>query len=251
MTSAQRRTCLVTGASRGIGLGIARLLDRCDYRLALTAQSEQSRQRLAAELESFAARDHLPVLCDVGHEEQILRLYAEMDAVFGRLDAVVVNAGVHRQEPSLDIAAADWDRLFAVDVRGAMLCCREAARRMAGHGGGSIVVIGSIAGERSTPRRACYCAAKAAIHAYVESVAPEWAPLGIRINVASPGPIDTEFLAGAVPDPGAREELGRRVPVGRLGTADDVAEAVRYLLDDKAGFVTGAVLRIDGGRIWT
>ena len=201
-------------------------------------------------MESFTAHDHLPVLCDVGDERQIMELYGQIDAAFGRLDAVVANAGVHRIEPSIDITATDWDRLFAIDVRGAMLCCREAARRMAGRGG-NIVVIGSIAGERSTPRRACYCAAKAAIHAYVESVAPEWGPLGIRINVVSPGPIDTEFLAGAVPDPHVREELGHRVPVGRLGTAEDVAAAVRYFLDDEAAFVTGAVLRVDGGRIWT
>ncbi len=250
MSSALRRTCLVTGASRGIGLGIARQLDRSDYRLALTAQSPVSRQRLDAELQSFSGRDHLPVLCDVSDEQQILDAFGQIDAALGPLDAAVVNAGVHRMEPSLEITAADWDRLFAVDVRGAMLCCREAARRMAGRGG-SIVVIGSIAGERAAPRRACYCAAKAAIHAYVQSVAPEWAPLGIRINVVSPGPIDTEFLAGAVPDAKAREELGRRVPVGRLGTAEDVAGAVRYLLDDAAGFVTGATLRVDGGRIWT
>jgi len=250
MSSAPRRTCLVTGASRGIGLGIARRLDRADYRLALTAQSSASRQRLDTELCSFAGRHHLPIQCDVSDEQQIVDVYARIDAAFGPLDAAVVNAGVHRMEPSLEIEAADWDRLFAVDVRGAMLCCREAARRMAGRGG-AIVVIGSIAGERSTPRRACYCAAKAAIHAYVQSVAPEWGPLGIRINVVSPGPIDTEFLAGAVPDPQAREELGRRVPVGRLGPAEDVAGAVQYLLDDEAGFVTGAILRVDGGRIWT
>jgi 3-oxoacyl-[acyl-carrier protein] reductase len=249
MSSVQRRTCLVTGASRGIGLGIAQDLDRRNYRLALTAQSAQSRQRLCDELQSFTAHDHLPILCDVGDEQQIMALYGQIDAAFGPLDAVVVNAGVHQVMPSIDITAADWDRLFAIDVRGAMLCCREAARRMAGRGG-SIVVIGSIAGERSTPRRACYCAAKAAIHAYVESVAPEWGPLGIRINVVSPGPIDTEFLAGAVPDPQVREELGHRVPVGRLGTAEDVAGAVQYLLSDEAAFVTGAVLRVDGARIW-
>ena len=137
----KRKTCLVTGASRGIGLGIARRLDAAGYRLGLTAQSPQSRERLCAELESFAARDHLPILCDVADEAQIMDLFRRLDEATASLDALVVNAGVHRHEPSLDIAAGDWDRLFAVDVRGVMLCCREAARRMAGRGG-SIVEIG-------------------------------------------------------------------------------------------------------------
>lgn len=249
MASARRKTCLITGASRGIGLGAARRLARDGYRLALTAQSAASLDRLRRELESFSAGDHLAIRCDVADERQIMELYAQIDATVGQLDALVVNAGIHRQEPSTDIAAADWDQLFAIDVRGAMLCCREAARRMAGRGG-NIVVIGSIAGERAAPRRACYCAAKAAIHAYAQSVAPEWAPLGIRVNVVAPGPIDTEFLASAVPDSQAREALASRVPVGRLGTADDVAGAVSYLLSDDSSFVTGAILRIDGGRIW-
>ena len=250
MDAARRKTCLITGASRGIGLGIAQRLARDGYRLALTAQSADSHQRLCQEIETFTAGDHVAVRCDVADEQQVMGLFAQCDAVLGRLDAIVVNAGVHRQEPSMEISAADWDRLFAIDVRGAMLCCREAARRMAGHGG-SIVVIGSIAGERATPRRACYCAAKAAVHAYVESVAPEWGPLGIRINVVAPGPIDTEFLAAALPAPNGREELIRRVPLGRIGTAADVAAAVGYLLSDESSFVTGTILRVDGGRIWT
>jgi 3-oxoacyl-[acyl-carrier protein] reductase len=250
MSAAHRKTCLITGASRGIGLGIAQRLARDGYRLALTAQSAESHQRLCQESVALAGDDHLAVRCDVGDEQQILALFAQCDAALGQLDTIVVNAGVHRLEPSLEIAAADWDRLFAIDVRGAMLCCREAARRMQGRGG-SIVVVGSIAGERSTPRRACYCAAKAAIHAYVESVAPEWGPLGIRINVVAPGPIDTEFLAAALPAVNGREELIRRVPMGRIGTADDVAGLVAYLLGGESSFVTGSIFRVDGGRIWT
>jgi NAD(P)-dependent dehydrogenase (short-subunit alcohol dehydrogenase family) len=250
MSAVHRKTCLITGASRGIGRGIAQRLARDGYRLALTAQSAESHQRLRQESATLAGDDHLAVRCDVGDEQQILALFAQCDAQLGPLDTIVVNAGVHRMEPSLEIAAADWDRLFAIDVRGAMLCCREAARRMSGRGG-SIVVVGSIAGERSTPRRACYCAAKAAIHAYVESVAPEWGPLGIRINVVAPGPIDTEFLAAALPAVNGREELIRHVPVGRIGTADDVAGLVAYLLGDESSFVTGSIFRIDGGRIWT
>lgn len=250
MDIACRRTCLITGASRGIGLGIARRLDRHGYRLALTVQNAESRERLRRELGSFTARDHLTILCDVSEERQITDLFSEIDQTLGTLDAMVVNAGVHRNEPSMDIMAAEWDRLFAIDVRAAMLCCREGARRMADRGG-SIAIIGSIAGERATPRRACYCAAKAAVHAFAQSVAQEWAPLGIRVNVVTPGPIDTEFLAAALPAADWRERLIESIPLRRIGTADDVAAAVHYLLGDESSYVTGTLLRVDGGRIWT
>ena len=250
----QRRTCLITGASRGIGLGIAKRLDRYGYRLALTAQSSSSLEKLCHELREFSEKDHLPVLCNVGEERQIEALFAQIDAAFGGLDDLVVNAGVHRQEHSIDIPVEGWDQLFAIDVRGAMLCCREAAKRMRLQGG-NIIVVGSIAGERAVARRACYCAAKAALHAYAQSVAQEWAPLGIRVNIVSPGPIDTEFLNDALQSPAlanlnGREGLAKLVPLGRIGTADDVATAVHYLLGNDASFITGSVLRVDGGRIW-
>lgn len=246
-----RKTCLITGASRGIGLAIARRLDRHGYRLALTAQSKESWQRLRGELASFTAKDHVPIVCDVAEEQQIAAMFAQTDATLGRLDALVFNAGIHHQGPATEIQAADWDRLFAIDVRGAMLCCREAAGRMAAHGG-SIVVIGSIAGERPIAQRACYCAAKAAEHAYAQSVALEWAPQGIRVNIVAPGPIDTDFLTEALQALKlSSEEVLRLVPLGRIGTVEDVAAAVHYLLSDEASFVTGAVLRIDGGRIWS
>jgi len=250
-----RKTCLITGASRGIGLGIAQHLDRCGYRLALTCRNHASLETLRKELASFSHTDHLPILCDVGVTEQVEAMFGRIDAAFGRLDALVVNAGIHRQEPSTEIPADAWDRLFAIDVRGAMLCCRETARRMIGRGGG-IVVIGSIAGERAAARRACYCAAKAALHAYSQSVAQEWAPEGIRVNIVSPGPIDTEFLSEALHSKAleslnGRDGMVKMVPLGRLGTPQDVAPAVEYLLSDAASFITGAVLRIDGGRIWS
>lgn len=243
-------TCLITGASRGIGLGVARRLDRAGYRLALVAQSKDSWQKLCCELDTFTGKDHVPIQCDVSDEGQISAMFAELDRTLGPLDTMVANSGIYRQEPSMEIQAADWDHLFAINVRGMMLCCREAARRMNGRGG-SIVVTGSISGERPVPQRACYCAAKAAVHNYVQTVALEWAPLGIRVNVIAAGPIDTDFLNGAVSSRDGRERLIRLVPIGRLGTPDDVAAAAEYLLSDEAGFVTGAILRIDGGRVWT
>lgn len=250
-----RKTCLITGASRGIGLGIAKRLDSRGYRLALTAQSSSSLEKLCHELRDFSSKDHLPILCDVGDVRQINAMFGQIDAAFGSLDALVANAGIHRQEPSMEIPAEAWDRLFAVDVRGGMLCCREAAKRMNVHGG-NIVVIGSIAGERAVARRACYCAAKAALHTYAQSVAQEWAPLGIRVNIVSPGPIDTDFLDEALQSAALQhlngyEGLAKLVPMGRIGTADEVATAVSYLLGDESSFITGAVLRVDGGRIWS
>ncbi len=251
MGSTERKTCLVTGASRGIGLGIARRLDAAGYQLALTASSSESESRLRNELATFATDDHLPMVCDIAEAEQAESLFVKVDDMLGRLDCLVVNAGVHQRRPAVDIETVDWDRLFAIDVRAAMICCREAARRMARQGGGAIVVVGSIAAERPAPNRACYCAAKAAIHAYAQTVALEWAPQGIRVNVVAPGPIDTGFLDGPANHVLDRQQLARLVPVGRVGQPRDVAAAVHYLLSDDADFVTGAVLRVDGGRLWS
>ena len=246
----RRRNCLITGASRGIGLGIARQLDAENCRLALTARNAESEKKLSQELAGFHSHDHLPVICDVGVPEQINSLFARIDVDFGGLDALVVNAGIHYVGSALETGLTDWDRLFAVDVRGAMLCCRLAAQRMAAGSGGAIVVVGSIAAERPCANRSCYCSAKSAVHAYAQAVALEWAPLGIRVNVVSPGPIDTEFIDDWVNSHNGRDELIRRIPLGRLGTAADVAAAVSYLLGDRAAFVTGAILRIDGARVW-
>lgn len=117
--------------------------------------------------------------------------------------------------------------------------------------GGAIVVLSSIAAERPSPKRSAYCAAKSAVHAFAQCVALEWAPLGIRVNVVAPGPIDTEFRHEVIPTREDREALERLVPIGRIGTPDEVASAVEYLLSDEAAYVTSGVLRIDGARLWS
>ena len=250
MSSDKRRTCVITGASRGIGLAIARRLDAAGYRLALTSRNADSAEKLRRELDGFDAHDHLSISCDVADERQIQALFTQAASEFGQVDALVVNAGIHLVKPAIEVTAEDWDRLFAVDVRAMMLCCQQAARLMEGRGG-AIVVIGSIAAERPSPKRSTYCTAKSAVHAYAQCVALEWAPLGIRVNVVAPGPIDTEFLDEVIPTREARETLERLVPIGRIGTPDEVAGAVEYLLSNDAAFVTGAVLRIDGARLWS
>jgi NAD(P)-dependent dehydrogenase (short-subunit alcohol dehydrogenase family) len=249
MNAEERKSCVITGASSGIGLAIARRLDAAGYRLALTARNAAGEEKLRRELADFEADHHLPLACDVADEKQIEALFAETASKLGRIDAVVANAGIHLQKPAIEVAAEDWDRLFSVDVRGVMLCCRQAARFMSEHGG-SIVVIGSIAAERPSPNRGAYCAAKAAVHTYAQCLALEWAPLGIRVNVVAPGPIDTGFISEAAPTPAARQALEKLVPLGRIGTPDEVAGAVEYLLGNDASYVTGAVLRIDGARLW-
>lgn len=250
MNEQKRRTCLIVGASRGIGLGIARHLDASGYHLALTARSADSEHKLRRELDGFQSRGHLSVSCDVVDERQIQAMFARVDGVLGPLDALVVNAGIHLQESAMSVHSETWDHLFAVDVRGAMLCCQQAARRMVGRGG-AIVVVGSIAAERPVAGRACYCAAKAAVHMYTQSAALEWAPMNIRINVVAPGPIDTEFISDSVKSLDGMQNLEKLIPIGRVGNTEDVAHAVNFLLSDSASYITGSVLRVDGGRLWS
>jgi NAD(P)-dependent dehydrogenase (short-subunit alcohol dehydrogenase family) len=243
-----RPVLLITGASAGIGAACARLA-ASSYDLALNYRSDtDGASKVAAQAEAAGAR---VVLCqgDVSDPDDVEKLFARIDDHFGRLDALINNAGIVDQlAPVAQMDHARLKRMFDVNVIGAMMVAQAAAARMQRQGGGAIVNMGSIAARLGSANEFVdYAASKAAIDAFTKGFANELAPQGIRINAVRPGLIETEIHAKAGA-PTRAQDLARNIPMQRTGTADEVASATLFLLSDAASYITGTTLDVSGGR---
>ena len=246
------KVLLVTGGSRGIGAATARLAAAQGWAVAVN----YSANSLAADEVVRAIRASggtaMAVQADVADEAQVLRMFEHIDAKFGRLTGLVNNAGVvDRGQPVAEHSVARWRRMFDINVIGSMICAREAVRRMGtayGGAGGSIVNLSSAAARLGSPNEYVdYAAAKAAIDAFTIGLAKEVAPQGIRVNAVRPGLIDTEIHASGG-RPNRVEELKAGVPLGRGGTADEVAEVIVWLLSEAASYTTMSLIDVSGAR---
>nr|WP_298174059.1 SDR family oxidoreductase [uncultured Pseudomonas sp.] len=246
------RVMLITGASRGIGAATAKLAAARGYDLCLSYREQSTAaDALVEEIRANGGRA-IAVQADMADEAQVLQLFARLDQAFGRLDALVNNAGMLERQMRLEqMDLARWQRVFAVNVFGSFLCCREAVKRMStrhGGRGGAIVNLSSVAASLGAPDEYIdYAAAKGAIDSMTRGLAKEVAAEGIRANAVRPGVIDTEIHAsGGEPQRVAR--VSRSVPMGRGGRAEEVAEAILWLASDQASYTSGALLDISGGR---
>ncbi len=243
---------LITGASRGIGAATARLAAAKGYALCLNFRRRQDAAReLLDELQASGTRA-IAVEADVADEAQVVRLFAALDAEFGRLDVLVNNAGILEQQMRLDeMDLARLERVFAVNVFGSFMCAREAVRRMStrhGGRGGTIVNVSSMAAKLGAPNEYIdYAAAKGAIDSMTLGLAKEVAAEGIRVNAVRPGVIRTDIHASGG-EPGRIARISASVPMGRGGEAEEVAEAILWLASDKASYTNGALLDVSGGR---
>ena len=227
---------LITGGSRGIGAATVREFAARGDRVYFLYEKEHScAQKLAEETGAT------PICCDVAHRQQVADAFSRLP----ELDILVCNAGICTTGLLQDLPEADWDRMFDVNVKGIYLCVQQAIPCFLKKQSGSIVTVSSMWGQVGASCEAGYSATKGAVIALTKALAQELGPSGIRVNCVAPGVIQTDMCANVAPE--IMEELCQQTPIGRLGTAADVAKAILYLAD--AQFITGQILGVNGGFV--
>jgi NAD(P)-dependent dehydrogenase (short-subunit alcohol dehydrogenase family) len=244
MSDETKKTALVTGAARGIGLAVAKKFLAEGWRVALL---DIESELLRGAVEAIAEPDNtLALHADVSDAAAVAGAIAETERRFGRLDALVNNAGAAVFAPLLETTDDDWNRVLAVNLTGPFLCTKAAAPLMREHGGGAIVNITSISGLRASTLRSAYGTSKAGLAHLTKQLAVELAALGIRVNAVAPGPVDTA-MARLVHTPEIRADYHDAIPLNRYGLEEELAEAVFFLCSERASYITGQVLAVDGG----
>ena len=243
---------LITGGSRGIGAATALLAARQGYAVAVNYSANSLAADEVVRQIRQAGGQAMAVQADVAKEAQVVAMFEKIDAKFGRLSALVNNAGVVDQTTRVDaISLQRLQRMFEINVFGSFLCAREAVRRMStryGGTGGSIVNVSSVAARLGAPGQYVdYAAAKGAIDTFTIGLSKEVAAEGIRVNAVRPGIIETDIHAsGGLPH--RAREMAPQVPMQRAGTAREVAESIVWLLGESSSYTTGALLDVTGGR---
>ncbi len=244
-----RPVCLITGASTGIGAACARLAALRGYDLALTYNTDAKGAEAVAQAAGEAGAQTLVMQADVADPAAIDALYAQIDTTFGRLDALINNAGIVAQTARVtDLTHDRLRRMFDVNVIGAILVAQGAVKRMEPIGSGVIVNISSVAARLGSANLYVdYAATKGAIDTFTKGLSDEVAPKGIRVIALAPGLIETDIHSKGG-EPGRAARLGASTPMGRAGTAQEIANAVLWLMSDEASYVTGTTLTVSGGR---
>ncbi|MGA7070174.1 SDR family NAD(P)-dependent oxidoreductase [Bradyrhizobium sp.] len=244
MSASLRKVTLVTGAARGIGLAVAKRFLADGWRVVLFDIEGDLLEKSVAALAKPDVT--MAVTCDVSDANAVAAAFAAIERRFGRLDALVNNAGVAVFTPLMETSEADWNRVIAVNLTGPFLCSKAAVLLMREHEGGAIVNITSISGLRASTLRSAYGTSKAGLAHLTRQLAVELASLGIRVNGVAPGPVDTA-MAKAVHSAEIRADYHDAIPLNRYGREEELAEAVFFLCSDRASYITGQILAVDGG----
>jgi NAD(P)-dependent dehydrogenase (short-subunit alcohol dehydrogenase family) len=243
------KTALVTGASRGIGKEIALELARHGYRVAVNYYNDPASlvDATVAEIRALPGgvkTEVLPIEADVRSASQVKAMFERVIGAFGRIDLLVNNAGVQTWKPLLDVTEEEWDLVVDTNLKGCFLCTQQAGRHMKEHGGGSIVNLGSGCNKLAFPSLVAYTASKGGIEMLTKEAAVELGPYGVRVNCIAPGAIESERTRSE--DPDYAGTWSKLTPLGRVGTAADIAPTVVFLASQGASFISGQTIWIDG-----
>ncbi len=235
------RVAIVTGGTRGIGEAVSVALKKAGYKVAANYCGNEERAK------EFSARTGIAAYkWDVSNFEDCAAGVAKVAADLGPVDIVVNNAGITRDATMRKMTRGGWDEVVDTNLGGCFNMCKAVWDGMLERGFGRVVNIGSINGQAGQYGQVNYAAAKSGIHGFTKALSQEGAPKGITVNAIAPGYIDTDMVA-AVP-PNVLEKIVAKIPVGRLGKADEIARGVLFLIADEAGFVTGSTISINGGQ---
>jgi len=245
-----RRVVVVTGAASGLGEAIAHRF-AADGDLVVVADTDELRARQVSDNLSAAGLPAESETLDVTSEGEVAAMFDAVAERHGRLDALVCSAAVETRSSVVDCTDEEWQHVLDVNLKGPFLCCKHGIPPIAASGGGAVVLLGSVLGAIGSPGYAAYCASKGALVNLAKQAAIEHAPDGVRVNVVSPSATDTGLfarVAARADDPDAvKRMVASNTPMQRLGTAGEVAATVSFLCSPGAGFISGAVIPLDGG----
>ena len=238
------KTAIITGSTKGIGLGIARAYLREGARVVVNSRSPEDCAAVARELGPAA----VAVPADLSRSDEVRRLAAEAQAALGGVDILVNNAGQPRVAPSESLSEVDYRYTLDLNLNGCFVLTQEVVQGMLALGSGSIIHVSSMNGSVPFPQRLAYCVSKAGLNMMTKVMAIEWAARGVRVNAIAPGYVRTEFItmlsAQGILD---AEKLARRTPMGRIGTPEEIGEVAVFLASPASSYITGEILTLDGG----
>jgi NAD(P)-dependent dehydrogenase (short-subunit alcohol dehydrogenase family) len=245
--SQMKKVAIVTGSSRGIGAATAKLLALNGYAVCVNHLNEEDKATTIVDEIIHNGGKAIALKADISDETQVVNLFGEVNKLWGPVTALVNNAGINGGTSAVeDVTMECLQNVFSTNVYGTILCCREAVRQMKSNGGGNIVNISSEAARFGGNRITHYAASKAAVSTFTIGFAREVAEFNIRVNAVSPGVIDTDLYAGHSEE--QIQQLKKSLPMKRLGSAQEVAESIVWLLSDKASYLSGSIIPIAGGR---
>lgn len=246
--SLKGKVVVVTGGNRGIGKDIAVSFAALGSQVVITGRDAAALKQALTEIQSSVPASHA-IACDMQNVTDIRQMVDAVVQRYGRIDVLVNNAGINIAKPALEVNEDDWDKVLDTNLKGTFFACQRAGEAMIRQGGGKIINIASQMAFVGFFNRTAYCSSKGGVVQLTKALAVEWAAHGVLVNAVAPTFIETELTERALADQAFKDEVMRRIPIGRMAKPRDVSGAVLYLASDLADSVTGETIRVDGG--WT